>query len=174
MPQDPDERSGRRPGEHAQDELAAMQVRTDLAPDLAEHLGLDPEEDDVRALDGIDVGRGRPDAVFAFELFPSLLPRMGGDDLARIDQLAAEQPGDHRLRHHAGADGRDHGFRQGGHRAEYSREARPDGLGSADVSARGDHPVATAEPRRKNRPVVVTSATANPARVSAASSSAGS
>ena len=34
---------GRRAGQHAQDELAARQVRADLAADLGQHLGLDPE-----------------------------------------------------------------------------------------------------------------------------------
>ena len=46
---------------------------------------------------------------------------MAGDDLAGLDELATEQAGDHRLGHDAGADGRDRGRGQGGHRAEYSR-----------------------------------------------------
>ena len=45
------ERRRRRAGEHAQDELAAAEMRADLAPDLAQHLGLDREQDDVRAVD---------------------------------------------------------------------------------------------------------------------------
>ena len=111
-------------GQHAQDELAATQVRADLAPDLAEHLGLDPEQDDVGALDRLDVGGDGPDAVLALQVLAPLGPRMAGDDLAGLDQLAAEHAGDHRLGHDAGADRRDRGLRQGGHRAEYSRAFR--------------------------------------------------
>ena len=93
-------------------------------PTLAEHLGLDPEQDDVGAVDGLDVGGDGPDAVLALEVLAALLARMAGDDLAGLDQLAAEHAGDHRLGHDAGADGRDRGLRQGGHRAEYSRGRR--------------------------------------------------
>ena len=60
-PRMPIEGRGRRAGEDAQDELAATQVRADLAPDPAEHLRLDPEQDDVGALDGLDVASDRPD-----------------------------------------------------------------------------------------------------------------
>ena len=104
------------PGEDAQHELAATQVRADLAPDLGQHLGLDPEQDDVGALDGLDVRGDRADAVLALEVLAPLLARVAGDDLAGLDELAAEQAGDHRLGHDAGADGRDRGLRQGGHR----------------------------------------------------------
>ena len=38
------------PARTRQDELAATEVRADLAPDPAEHLGLDREQDHVRAL----------------------------------------------------------------------------------------------------------------------------
>ena len=135
---------GRRAGEDAQDELAAAEARPDLAPDLGQHLGLDAEEDDVRALDGLGVVGDRPDAVLALEMLAPLRARMAGDDLARLDQLAAEQPGDHRLGHDAGADRRDRGLGEGGHRPEYSGQA-------------------VAVPSTKKRPVVVTSAVANPA-----------
>ena len=64
-------------GQDAQDELAAMQVRTDLAPDPAEHLRLDPEQDDVGAVHGLDVRGDRPDAVFALEVLATLLARGG-------------------------------------------------------------------------------------------------
>ena len=40
---------GRGAGQDAEDELAAAQVRADLAPDPVEHLGLDAEQDDVGA-----------------------------------------------------------------------------------------------------------------------------
>ena len=77
---------------------------------------------------------------------------------AGLDQLAAEQPGDHRLGHDAGADGRDRGLRQGGHRAEYSRGSGRPALGAGAPSRRR-----VATPVRKNRPVVVTRASAKPA-----------
>ena len=118
--EDPGQRRRGRPGEDAQDELAAAEVRADLAPDPAEHLGLDPEQDDVGALDGLDVARDGPDPVLALEVLAALGARMAGDDLPGLDELAAEQAGDHRLGHDAGADGRDRGLREGGHRPEYS------------------------------------------------------
>ena len=49
------------------------------------------------------LGHG-PDAVVAGQRVAPLRPRMAGDDLVRADQLAAEQAGDHGLRHDAGAD----------------------------------------------------------------------
>ena len=61
--EDPGQRGGRRPGQHAQDQLAAAQVRADLATDPGQHLGLDPEQDHVGALDRLDVARHRPDPV---------------------------------------------------------------------------------------------------------------
>ena len=153
---------GGRTGQDAQHELAAAEVRPDLAADLAEHLGLDPEQDDVGALDGLDIGGDRPDAVFALEVLAPLGARVAGDDLRRVDELAAEQAGDHRLGHHAGADGRDRGLRQGGHRAEYSRGRQPFG-----PPARFGRPTACqaamATPVRKKRPVVVTRASSKPA-----------
>ena len=100
-------------GEDAQDELAATQVRTDLAPDPAEHLGLDPEQDDVGRLDRLDVRGDRPDRVVALQRLAPLGSRMAGDDLRRLDEPAAQQPGDHRFGHDAGADRRDRGLRQG-------------------------------------------------------------
>ena len=44
---------GRGPGQDAQHELAAAQVRADLAADLVEHLGLDAEQDHVRVADRV-------------------------------------------------------------------------------------------------------------------------
>ena len=107
---------GRRPGEDAQDELAAPQLRADLAADLGQHLGLDPEQDHVGALDRLGVRGDRPDAVLALEVLAPLRARMAGDDLAWLDELAPEQAGDHRLGHDAGADGRDRALGEGGHR----------------------------------------------------------
>ena len=100
-------------GQDAQDELPAAQVRTDLAADPGQHLGLDPEEDDVGAFDGLGVVGDRADPVLACEVLTPLVARMAGDHLTGIDQLAAEQPGDHRLGHHAGTDRRDRGLREG-------------------------------------------------------------
>ena len=57
----PDQRRRRRPGDDRQHELAAPQVRPDLAADLAEHLGLDREQDDVGVLDRLDVAGDGPD-----------------------------------------------------------------------------------------------------------------
>ena len=76
-----------------------------------------------------------------------------------LDQLAAEQAGDHRLGHDAGADGRDRGLRQGGHRAEYSRASRRSGAEPGGLRPRRPSP----RPSRKNRPVVVTRASSKPA-----------
>ena len=47
--EEPDERRGRGAGDDRQDELAAPQLRADLAADPGEHLGLDREEDHVGA-----------------------------------------------------------------------------------------------------------------------------
>ena len=148
-----------------------MQVRTDLPAHLAEHLGLDPEDHDVRAVDGFQVAGDGPDAVFAGEMLAPFGPWMAGHDLGRIDELAAEDASDHGLGHHAGAHGRDRGVGQGGHRAEYS-------CAQVALWRRRGHraatPAARATPVRKNRPVLVTCADSNPARTRAASSSAGS
>ena len=119
MAEDPGERGRRGAGEHAEDELAAAQVRADLTPDLDQHLGLDAEQDDVGALDRLDIARDGADAVLALKVLAALGPRMAGDDLLRLDELTAQQAGDHRLGHDAGADGRDRGLRKGGHRPEY-------------------------------------------------------
>ena len=81
MAEDADEGRRGRAGQDAQDELAAMQVRTDLAPDPAEHLGLDPQQDDVGAVDGLDVRGDRPDAVLALEVLATLLAGVAGDHL---------------------------------------------------------------------------------------------
>ena len=100
-----------RPGQDAEHELAAAQVRADLAPDPVEHLGLDAEQDDVRAADGLDVALDGPDAVLALEGFAPFDAWMRGDDLLGRDQLAAEQPGDHRLGHDARPDDPDYADR---------------------------------------------------------------
>ena len=116
---DADEGRGGRSGQHRQDELPALQVRPDLAADAVEHLGLDAQQDHVRAFDCLDVRLDRPDAVLPGKLLPTLRSRMAGDHLARFDELAAQDPGDHGLRHDARTDGRDRALLQGGHRAEY-------------------------------------------------------
>ena len=113
MAEDPGEGRRRRAGQDAQDQLPTAQVRTDLATDAGQHLGLDPEEDHVGPLDRLAVVGHGADPVLTREVLAPLETRMAGDHLAGFHQLAAEQPGDHRLGHHAGADGRDRGLRQG-------------------------------------------------------------
>jgi hypothetical protein len=76
-------------------------VRPDLAGDLAEHLGLDREQHDVGAVDRLDVAGDDPDPVLAGEMVAPLRTRVAGDDPRRVDKLAAEEPGDHRLGHDA-------------------------------------------------------------------------
>ena len=76
------------PGQDAQDELAAAQVRPDLAADPLEHLGLDAEQDDVGVGDGLDVAGDGPDAVLALEGLAPLRPRMAGHDLAGLRRAA--------------------------------------------------------------------------------------
>ena len=92
MAEEPGQGRGRRPGQDAQDELAATEVRPDLAPDLAEHLRLDPEQDDVGALDGLDVRGDRADAVFALEVLAPLRARVAGDDLLGSTSLPRSRP----------------------------------------------------------------------------------
>ena len=92
MTEDADECRRGRPGQHRQDELPALQVRPDLAPDAVEHLGLDAQQDHVRAFDRLDVRLDGPDAVLPGELLPTLWPRMAGDDLARFDELPRRIP----------------------------------------------------------------------------------
>ena len=95
-------REGRagRAGEDRDHQLAALQVRPDLATDLAEHLGLDPEQDDVGAVDGLEVVGDDADPVLGSEVVAALGTRVAGDDLVRRDELAAQEAGDHRLGHH--------------------------------------------------------------------------
>ena len=81
MPEDAGQGAGRGPGQDAEHELAAAQVRADLAPDPVEHLGLDAEEDHVRAADRLDVALDRPDAVLALEGLAPFGPRVRGDHL---------------------------------------------------------------------------------------------
>ena len=119
-PRIPTRAFGRRTGQHRQDELPALQVRPDLAADAVEHLGLDAQQDHVRAFDRLDVRLHGPDVVLPGELLPTLRSRMAGDDLPGFDELAAQDPGNHGLRHDARTDGRgDRAPLQGGHRAEY-------------------------------------------------------
>ena len=159
-----DERRRRRSREDAQQQLAAAQRRPDLATDLAEHLRLDPEEDDVGSLDRLLVVADDADAVLGPEMVTPLGARMAGDDLIGRDELAPEQAGDHRLRHHSGADRGDRSVAEWGHRAEYcTRNPVP------SPTTQGLTPVA----RTKNRPVVETSTSVKPAARRAASISSG-
>ena len=85
-------------------------------------------------------------------------PRVTGDDLAGLDELAAEEAGDHRLGHDAGADGRDGPVGQGGHgRRVYRRPTVRTGRMSGPI-VRASRPSPrrqlVAVPRRKNRSVV--------------------
>ena len=134
-------------------------------PTLPSIWGLIAEQDHVRALDRLDVRGDGPDAVLALEVLAALGARMARDDLVGLDELAAEQAGDHRLGHDAGADGRDRGLRQGGHRAEYSRG----GFAARPASSRPSRPRSgrsgrsSSPARRRSRRVA-----------SASSSSAGS
>ena len=121
-------------------------------PTLASIWGLIPSRITSAPSTASTLRGDRPDAVLALEVLAALRARMAGDDLVGLDQLAAEHAGDHRLGHDAGADGRDRGLRQGGHRAEYSRGRR----GGPGVARCGSSLVAGApRPVRKNRPVVV-------------------
>ncbi len=95
------------PGQDAEDELSALESWPDLVADAAEHLGLDAEEDDVGPLDRLHVRRHGPDPVLPLEVLAPLLAGMACDDLTRLDETATQDAGDHRLRHHAGADRRD-------------------------------------------------------------------
>ena len=115
MAEDPGQGRGRGPGEDAQDELAAAQVRPDLLPTRASICGLIPSRM-TSAPARPRHCRDGPDAVLALEVLAALGARMAGDDLSGLDEAAAEQAGDHRLGHDAGADGRDRGRREGGHR----------------------------------------------------------
>jgi hypothetical protein len=115
--EDPGQGHGRRAGEHAQDKLPMAETRPDLPSHLREHLGLDPEQDHVGTVDGFHVRGDGADAVLPLELLAPLGARVAGDDLAGLDEVAAEDAGDHRLGHHAGSDRRDRGLAQGGHRS---------------------------------------------------------
>ena len=108
-----EQRGGRRPGEHREHELARPEARPDLARNALEHLRLDREDDDIRARDRLDVRGDGADAVRRLERGPALGARVAGDDLLGRNELAGEQPDDHRLGHDAGADGRDGAVRQG-------------------------------------------------------------
>ena len=163
--QDAGQGRGRGTGKHAQDELACPEVRADLATDLVQHLWLDPEQDHVRVPDRLEVRCDGPDPVLALKGLAPFGPRMAGDDLARGDQLATQQAGDHRLGHDAGADRNDCGLGKGGHGGEYTDAAG--GWRRVVQTAR-------AAPFTKNRPVTDTSTSPNPAPSSAAVSSAGS
>ncbi len=112
VPEVAHQRPGGRAGEDADDELPRPQPAPDLAPDSTEHLGLDPEQDDVRALDRGGVRIDRPDPVRSFECLAPVAARVAGDDLAGGDEVAPEQAGDDRLGHDAGADGCDRGARE--------------------------------------------------------------
>jgi hypothetical protein len=123
--EEPLEGGRRGPRDHRQDELAGVQMRLQLATDAGQHLGLDREQDDIGLLDRLGVPAHGPDPVQPAELLASLRARMAGHDPTRRHQLATEQPGDHRLGHHAGADGGDGPLREGGHGAEYTVLTRP-------------------------------------------------
>ena len=170
MPEDPGQGGGRRPGEDAQDELAAPQVRADLAPDPVEHLGLDPEQDDVGAADGLDVVGHGPDAVLALEGLAPFRARMAGDDLLGLDQLAAgsspaiiasamtPEPTVAIVALDRGDIARSIAIGLAAPRAAGPARAPR----SARRSRRGQP--ATAVPSTKNRPVVVTSTSSKPGR----------
>ena len=83
-------------------------------PTLASIWGLMPSRMTSAPSTASTFERDGADAVFALEVLAPLRPRMARDDLLRVDQLAAEQAGDHRLGHDAGADGRDRGLWPGG------------------------------------------------------------
>ena len=95
-------------------------------PTLASIWGLIPNRMTSAPLTASTLDCDGPDAVLAGEVVAALRPRVAGDDLARLHELAAQDARDHGLGHHAGADRRDRGLRQGGHRAEYSRGVRGD------------------------------------------------
>ena len=157
MAEEPGDRRRRRAGEDREHQLAVAQARPQVSRHAPEHLRLDREQDDVRAVGRFLVARDDTDPVLARELLAPLGPRMARDDLVGLDEAAAQQPGDHRLRHHAGADGRDPALGEG-------RHGREDSGGSP----------ATADPSTKNRGVAWTSARSKPAASRAARSSSGS
>ena len=78
--EDPSQCGSRGAGEHAQHELPATQVRADLAPDPFQHLGLDPQQDDVGVTDGVGVGADGRDPVLALQRFAPFRARVTGDD----------------------------------------------------------------------------------------------
>ena len=94
-------------GDDADDQLAIPEHGCELGSDPLEHLGLDAQDHDVRALDGLDVRRRGADAVARFQLRPTLGARVAGDEAGGIDLARLEQPGDHRSGHDPGAHGRD-------------------------------------------------------------------
>ena len=86
-----------------------------LAEDARHPLRLDGEDDDrghcrplsphlVGKRGGLAVRLEHADAVLRLQLFAARGARVAADDLRALDELAAEQPGDHRLGHHADAD----------------------------------------------------------------------
>ena len=111
-----DEGAGGGAREHGQDELAGAQVGGDLAPDLRQRLRLDGQDDHVRALDRLRVGRDDPDPVRLLEGGAALRPRVAGHDLGGRDEVAAEQADDHGLGHDAGSHGGDGAVGEGRHR----------------------------------------------------------
>ena len=144
-------------GDDADHELAVVQLAAQLAPDPDKHLWLDGEDDHVRA-------RRPPATLSATVPMPyccsSSLRRSARGWLATIwlrrDLLAAQQPRDHCLGHHARADGCD----AGRHRATWRRSLARLGRWRC--------------PRRKKRAVVVTLAVAKPAARALPPSRAGS
>ena len=177
MAEEPLERGGRGAGDDRQDELLVAEVGLELAPDPGEHLGLDREQDDIGPGDRLDVAGDGPDPVRPAELLAPLATGVAGDDLPGRDELAAEQAGDHRLGHHAGADRRDRPLREGGHGGSIRAVIAPAGRATSPVPGRPGPRVAAGSglraPRTKNRGVAVTSTARKPAARKAASSSSG-
>ena len=137
-------------GDHRQDKLLIAQQRPDLAPDLGQHLRLDGEQDDVGPVDGLGVARHGPDAIGAGEFVAALRSRVAGHHLLGRDQLAAQDAGDHRLGHDAGANGGDRALGEWCHAASIRVHAGP----SRTVAHQGGGPSGRGmarqeEPRRR-------------------------
>ena len=127
----PDQGLRGRAGEDRQDDLAASQPRPDLAPDAGQHLGLDREDDDIRVRNGLGIAGDRPDAVVAGELLPAFGTRVAGHDTIGLDELAAQQAGDHGLGHDPRSHRCDRCFGDRRHGREYSRGPARLRLGAA-------------------------------------------
>src|SRR5207247_2365687 len=107
-----------------------------LASDPTEHLGLDAEQDDVRAVDRLAVVADHPDPVLGAEVVAALGSGMAGDDLVGRHELAAEEAGAPRLGQHPRPGSGDRAAPASGSGRASIRASRPPGASQRAASSR--------------------------------------